>query len=47
MSVSSDVNAFTLQKDLKKLAKKQTLNPELGFAINVPCIQKVFKFYAR
>lgn len=53
MLVSSNVNAFNVKQVRIKLPSttktnnELQLNPENGFAINVPCIQKVFKFYTR
>jgi hypothetical protein len=55
MSVSNDVNSFTTEQFRSRLKlplvnnKKvnSLIKPENGFSINVPCIQKVFRFYAR
>ena len=49
MSVSNDVNAYTNDQIRIKLPikKDNLINAENGIAINVPCIQKVFRFYAR
>jgi hypothetical protein len=49
--VSENVNAFNVKQVRIKLPSANNnevqLNAENGFAIHVPCIQKVFKFYTR
>ena len=51
--VSDDVDAFNFDQAkvrFPSLAKRDSeglLNPENGFSIDVPCIQKVFRFYTR
>lgn len=58
MTVSSDVNYFTGNTGVEQQIrhkfsigqKKKThfmITPENGFSIDVPCIQKCFRFYAR
>jgi hypothetical protein len=53
MLVKENVNAFDVKQVRIKLPsptksnKQMQLNVENGFAINIPCIQKVFKFYTR
>lgn len=50
MSVSTDVNAYTTGLNAIKLpgSKEASLTrEENGFSIDVPCIQKVFRFYTR
>ena len=51
ISVSSEVNAFTGEPTRIRFPsasrKENLVDPEKGFSINVPCVQKVFKFYAR
>ena len=48
--VSNNVNAFTDDRMFVKnpsAYKRGGIDPVKGFSINVPCVQKVFKFYAR
>ncbi len=48
--VSSDINAFTEESTKNKLSntsKRSGIDPAKGFSLHVPCVQKVFKFYAR
>ena len=56
MTVSPDVNAFSTEGTSVKLntrirfastGRSNYIDPDNGFAINVPCVQKVFRFYAR
>jgi hypothetical protein len=55
MSVSSDVNAFTREVNLKlnnrirfaSTGRTNLIDSDNGFSLNIPCIQKVFKLYAR
>lgn len=50
MLASNDVSAFTADKKLVKIPmayRKSGIDPVKGFSISVPCVQKVFKFYAR
>lgn len=54
--VSPDVNAYTTDNSGIKLnsrmrfasaGRNNVIDPDNGFSINVPCVQKVFRFYAR
>jgi len=48
--VSSEINAFTEESAKFKLSnssKRNGTDPTKGFSLHVPCVQKVFKFYAR
>ena len=55
VSVSSNVNAFNnvkyplarIRSNSTGRVKENSVKPENGIAINVPCIGKVFRFYAR
>ena len=55
MSVSSDVNAFTREVNLKlnnrirfaSTGRTNLIDSDNGLSLNIPCIQKVFKLYAR
>jgi hypothetical protein len=50
MLASSDIAAFTADKKQIKIPlvyKRNGIDPVRGFSISVPCVQKVFKFYAK